>query len=556
MCGSCGYDNGAVQNTSAPYHLRGGTILHGRYLIGSVIGEGGFGITYIGLDTTLSKRVAVKEYYPSGVVNRTASVSETVLITQGKEGFFKKGEERFLDEAKNVAAFSDEEGIVDVHDYFQENGTAYIVMEYLDGETLKDYVLHYGCFDPQTLIQLMLPIMRSLGYMHSKGIIHRDISPDNIMYTKRGKLKLMDFGSARYFTNEERKMSVILKQGFAPEEQYRQNGNQGPHTDVYALCATIYACITGRVPVGSLDRLVSDTLVPPSQLGISIDPQQERALMHGLAVSAVNRTRDMETLIKEFTTQQAAVPPVDQAPVNQTPPVTQMPPVNQGQTFNQYDRSGQQTGIYGQGAYYDSSIQQPVKKSKLPVIIIAAVAVLLIGCGVVVAISIFGGSGSSGGGSSSAVSSSVNSQSSVLSTYNQSSLTSGQSSSQLNSSGSLYSSNGVFIISDNRIDTGDTSAELKLRKYLEDYEGTSGSTDDLNYISRASGNTVVYEYYYKYAVDSAMVQTLTANVSKLIRSSQNVVSGIRSLSGVSNAQVVYSYFDVNGNLLVSGICDE
>ena len=120
----------------------------------------------------------------------------------------------------------------------------------------------------------------------------------------------------------------------------------------------------------------------------------------------------------------------------------------------------------------------------------------------------------------------------------------------------MYSSNGVFIISNERIDTGDVSAELKLRKYLEDYEGTSGSTEDLTYISRACGNTIVYEYYYKYAVDNAMVQTLTSNVSKLIRSSQNVVSNIRSISGVSNAQIVYSYFDINGNLLVSGLCDE
>ena len=219
VCSNCGYDNTNQPQSDAPYHLIRGTKLAGRYLVGNVLGEGGFGITYVGLDTTLLKRVAIKEFYPSGAANRTNSISEEIIVTQGREGFFNKGVERFLFEAKNVAAFSEEEGTVDVLDYFQENGTAYIVMEFLDGQNLKDYVNANGCFKLEELVTLMLPLMKSLSYMHKKGIIHRDISPDNIMYTKRGKLKLMDFGSARYYTNEERKMSVILKQGFAPEEQ-------------------------------------------------------------------------------------------------------------------------------------------------------------------------------------------------------------------------------------------------------------------------------------------------------------------------------------------------
>ena len=540
VCGSCGYDNSAAQSASAPYHLRCGTMLHGRYLIGRVIGEGGFGITYIGLDATLTKRVAVKEFFPSGVVNRAASSSDSITVTQGREEFFKKGEERFLLEAKNVAAFSDEEGVVDVLDYFQENGTAYIVMEYLDGETLKDYVSRCGCFDPQTLIQLMLPIMRSLGYMHSKGIIHRDISPDNIMYTKRGKLKLMDFGSARYFTNEERKMSVILKQGFAPEEQYRQNGEQGPYTDVYALCATFYACITGRIPVGSLDRLASDTLVPPSRLGISIYPQQESALMHGLAVSAANRTRDMETLIKEFTAQPNAAPPVTQRPVTRTPPVNQAP-VTQPMNFRQYNPP---SGMYPPSGGTYSGSPQPAKKSKTPLIIIAVIAVLVIGGGVIAAIAIFGGGSGSGG---------TQSSSSTVYSSAQQSLSSSQSSRQLSAANSLYSSNGVFLLSDENIDTTDKSAEQKLTSYIEEYEGASGSTDELNYIARASGNTVVFEYYYKYALDDTQKQTLTNKVKTFLTSTQNIVKNVRTNSGVSNAQVVYAYFDIDGNLIACGV---
>ncbi len=301
FCPRCGHSI-SDKSAAAPYHLLPGTMLAERYLVGKYIGEGGFGITYIGLDTTLSKRVAIKEFYPSGAANRTNEVSDGVIVTQGKEEFFTKGVERFMLEAKNVAAFSDEDGIVDVLDYFQANNTAYIVMEYLDGENLRDYVNSHGLFKSDELINLMLPVMKSLKAMHKKGVIHRDISPDNIMYTKSGKLKVMDFGSARYYTNEERQLSVVLKQGYAPEEQYRKNGKQGPFTDVYALCATIYNCITGVVPEDSLDREINDTLKPPSELGVKISQTHEQALMHGLALFADDRCQDMDALINEFQT--------------------------------------------------------------------------------------------------------------------------------------------------------------------------------------------------------------------------------------------------------------
>ncbi len=301
FCPRCGHDIND-KSAAAPYHLLPGTVLAERYLVGRYIGEGGFGITYIGLDTTLSKRVAIKEFYPSGAANRTNEVSDGVIITQGKEEFFSKGVERFMLEAKNVAAFSDEDGIVDVLDYFQANNTAYIVMEYLDGENLREYVNNHGLFKSDELINLMYPVMKSLKAMHKAGVIHRDISPDNIMYTKNGKLKLMDFGSARYYTNEERQLSVVLKQGYAPEEQYRKNGKQGPYTDVYALCATIYNCITGVIPEDSLDREINDTLKAPSKLGVKISQTHEHALMHGLALFADDRCRDMDALINEFQT--------------------------------------------------------------------------------------------------------------------------------------------------------------------------------------------------------------------------------------------------------------
>ena len=156
VCSRCGYDNSRPSHAQ-PYHIAPGTILEGKYLIGNVIGEGGFGITYIGLNTTLSKRVAIKEFYPSGTANRISLTQ--VQVTGGKEEFFQKGVQRFLDEAKNVARFSEEDGIVDIIDYFQENNTAYIVMEYLEGETLKQYVYNHGVFPIETLVSLMIPLM-------------------------------------------------------------------------------------------------------------------------------------------------------------------------------------------------------------------------------------------------------------------------------------------------------------------------------------------------------------------------------------------------------------
>ncbi len=299
FCRYCG-KNLRESSDMSPYQLKPGTVLQNRYLIGSVLGEGGFGITYIGLDKVLAKRVAVKEFYPAGAAHRASVVSGDVIITRGKEPMYRRGVERFVQEARSLAAFSSEDGIVDVLDTFQANNTAYIVMEYLEGNTLKALLKTKGVFDASDLIKLMEPVMKSLSVMHRTGFIHRDISPDNIMLTNNGKLKLMDFGSARYFLNQDSELSVMLKQGYAPVEQYSSRSQQGPYTDVYALCATIYTCITGTVPANSLDRSRYDTLVPPSAKGVRISPVHEKALLHGLQPNAAVRCPDMETLMREF----------------------------------------------------------------------------------------------------------------------------------------------------------------------------------------------------------------------------------------------------------------
>lgn len=284
---------------SAAHHLKPGTRLSNRYIVGNVIGEGGFGITYIGYDTMLDIRIAIKEYYPNGRANRNHEMTNEITVTsEQNQEFFRNGKEKFLMEARSVAKFNQQKGVVDVRDYFEENATAYIIMEYLDGQTLSEYVKRNGIMDAKQLFILMRPIMKSLSKMHLAGIIHRDISPDNIMYMKDNTLKLMDFGAARYFLNENNNMSVVLKMGYAPEEQYRKNGVQGPWTDVYGMCAAMYRCITGKTPEDALDRLHVDNIKRPSELGIAIQKQFEIILMYGLAVHRENRCKDMDELIE------------------------------------------------------------------------------------------------------------------------------------------------------------------------------------------------------------------------------------------------------------------
>ena len=280
-----------------PHRLRPGTVLNGKYLVGECLGEGGFGITYIGRDLSLDFRVAVKEYYPNGAVSRSSERSLDVRpVSRSQSEFFLKGKERFMQEARNIAKFNGEPGIVGVREFFECNNTAYIIMDYLDGEDLSVTLKKNGPFRAERIFDMILPIAGSLDRMHEAGVIHRDISPDNIMLLRDGKLKLMDFGSARYYTDEEKELSVMLKQGYAPEEQYRKNGRQGPWTDVYGLCATLYKCVTGVTPVDALDRLRTDELQRPSELGADIPAPLEQIMMYGLAVFSEDRCHDMAEL--------------------------------------------------------------------------------------------------------------------------------------------------------------------------------------------------------------------------------------------------------------------
>ncbi|MCD8021076.1 MAG: protein kinase [Clostridiales bacterium] len=290
--------------------LKSGIILANRYQLLQVIGEGGFGITYKGFDQLLAIRVAIKEYYPQGFVTRDNRYNEFLTVTQHKYADeFQRGKAKFLEEARTLARFTNEEGIVRIMDFFEANNTAYIVMEYLSGINLKDYLNQAGTFSVDEILSLLKPVMESLYVVHQTGLIHRDISPDNIMLLDDGKVKLMDFGAARDYTEfGQKSQSVVLKHGYAPAEQYQTHGVQGPWTDIYALSATIYKCITGKRPEESIQRLMGDTLVAPSQIGVAIHPQTEYALMKGLAVKQSDRYANIKDFCRDLYDQKGYLP--------------------------------------------------------------------------------------------------------------------------------------------------------------------------------------------------------------------------------------------------------
>ena len=277
------------------YCLRKGTRLIGRYTIEGVLGQGGFGITYLGIDELHKKKVAIKEFFPQGIVTRNIEYEDTVTVTLvGEKENYDKGKERFLKEAQTMAMFSKDKGIVKVLDFFEINNTAYIVMEYLEGVTLKQYLRENKRIDAEDLVELLVPLIEALDEIHSQGLIHRDISPDNIMVLPDGRIKLMDFGAARDYTEfGEKSLSIVLKPGYAPPEQYQTHGVQGPWTDIYALCATMYKCITGENPPDAIDRLVDDHLKKISAFGISVSPQIEKAIIKGMSVAAKDRYQNV-----------------------------------------------------------------------------------------------------------------------------------------------------------------------------------------------------------------------------------------------------------------------
>lgn len=292
FCVNCGYS--PEMDTRSPHHLPLGTLVSERYQVGRVIGEGGFGITYIAFDIHTDTKLTIKEYFPAGFVSRNSAIANSVIVDAGeKADFFAKGLNCYVEEARRLASLSTLQGVVGVKDCVLENGTAYIVMEYIDGITLKSEIQNRGGYiSEHDLLEMAKPLVRSLIEVHKAGIVHRDISPDNIMITSAGEMKLLDFGAARCFA-ENTNIAAALKRGFAPIEQYHGDSNQGPWTDVYGLCATLYTALNGTVPPDSSERVYTDTLVG---LTAPISHQTSDVILKGLAVQWEYRWQNMQEL--------------------------------------------------------------------------------------------------------------------------------------------------------------------------------------------------------------------------------------------------------------------
>ena len=288
-------------NPAPPHHLPQRTVLgpQNRYLIGKALGEGGFGITYLAWDLQQGIKVAVKEYFPSGYVTRVAGNNQVIINSKQNQAASNRGMKRFVEEARALAKIKNLSGVVNVRDFFSANGTAYIVMEFLDGVSLKKYLQRKGGkISVDEVLTIMRPVMESLTQVHKLGLIHRDISPDNILITKSNEVKLIDFGAAKYSNPDGKSLSIVLKQGFAPPEQYDTHGEQGPWTDVYALGVTVYYAITGTLPPESIRVMMGkEAIKRPSEMGVAIAPAVENALMKALAVDKAKRFQDVQTMI-------------------------------------------------------------------------------------------------------------------------------------------------------------------------------------------------------------------------------------------------------------------
>lgn len=295
ICPFCGSEKD--MDAKELYFLTPGVLLANRYQIGVSIGSGGFGTTYKAWDLTLSKVVAIKEHYPAGLVNRVVGENEIIVYSGRREKEFMAGKRRFMEEARNMAKYNTHANIVNVYDFFEANNTAYIVMEYLDGENYGEYLEKQDGkrVSVQEALRVMEAVLTALSEIHKSGILHRDISPSNIFLCRDGRIKLIDFGAARFSSKDEIKdVTVILKPGYAPPEQYQSRGRQGPWIDIYAAGATLYRAVTGVAPEESVNRDEMDCLMPPEELCPEMSHKLNNAILRAMAVQPELRFQSAE----------------------------------------------------------------------------------------------------------------------------------------------------------------------------------------------------------------------------------------------------------------------
>ena len=356
VCPYCGYP---VHSQSEAHQLPVGTMLRNRYQVGRVLGQGGFGITYLGWDTLMETTVAIKEFYPSGVVNRRSEVSTHVeCLTEKMAGHYAQSKERFLREAKALVRFRSIPEVVDLLDFVEENNTAYIVMEYVRGVDLARYIQNRGGrLSVDETFRILRPVMEALAAVHKGDIVHRDISPDNIILDPMGGAKLLDFGAVRTVEAPDldrglaKSTEAILKHGFAPIEQYNTRGSLGPWTDEYAMCATVWYCLTGRIPEEASIR-VSEGVDPDWRSIEGLPEQQCAALEKGISVRAKDRFPNMDGLISALFGE--PVPAYQTAPQPVYAPQPQQPVFARTEAINP---SGYQPPVQPSGQYVPSSGQ-------------------------------------------------------------------------------------------------------------------------------------------------------------------------------------------------------
>lgn len=297
FCPECGKSLEPEQQK--PRFLKAGTVLGGKFLAGCPLGAGGFGNTYIGWDQMLQRKVAIKEFYPEQYCGRGQD-GLTVMVTDEKlVPRFQRGLQQFLAEARSVAALHDVQGVVEISNFFEENGTGYIVMEYLEGMDVKTILKKSGDKkDYEWSRRVILTVLYTLKEIHKRGVLHRDIAPDNIFVTKEGIVKLIDFGAAKNVSAVENSTDVWLKAGYAPIEQYKNTFKQGPYTDLYAVAALFYRMLTGQKPIPAVERLENDPLIPLSEMGIQIPQQAEMAIMVCLNMMPEYRLQSAEEFME------------------------------------------------------------------------------------------------------------------------------------------------------------------------------------------------------------------------------------------------------------------
>lgn len=420
-CPVCGYS--PQEHISDPTVLSSGSVLQGRYAVGRVIGKGGFGVTYLAYDIRHDEKIAVKEYYPYGIALRNPESTIVSVLTEEAADIFKSGAEKFYDEARLVAAFNGNPSIVSVYDFFYENDTVYYTMEYLEGRTLKDHVEKNGVITSAQAVYIAEKISSALMTAHSANILHRDVSPDNIMICNDGKVKLLDFGAARQVVaNASQSLSVILKQGFAPLEQYQKKGRQGPWTDIYSLGATLYFALTKDIPDDPMTRFESDdeyssnkySIVQPlweiirkatmlriedrysnifefrsdlASSGITAEPlvefeaPEKIVLPSGVTAKPYSATASMKTSERPHSEQKAVTPqPMPVAPTAPTAPTAPPEPNVPAPTVSEAVPAEENA----------SSEKKPAKKKLTAMIACAAALIIVVGAAVGVGVSMNG----------------------------------------------------------------------------------------------------------------------------------------------------------------------